>query len=171
MLYPLDELFHVYFYVEMHVRLMVFQEGQKVVLNYDIFDEFVNYSFNWPGMKTLGVAMSFREINGDMLNIDDICIRYYISSASLTAEQFAQASREHWAIENKLHWRLDVSMREDACRVRRGNAAELLAGFRHVAINLLNNHKGFKAGLKRKQRKALSSTSYLAEVLAGQELS
>ncbi len=62
-------------------------------------------------------------------------------------------------------------MREDSCRVQRGDAAKLLAGFRHIAINLLNNVIGFKGGLKRKQKKASWYTRFLSEVLAGRELS
>ncbi len=64
-------------------------------------------------------------------------------------------------------WKMDVAMREDDCRIRRGNAAEMLTGFRHMAVNMLNNTKTFKAGLKRKQKKAAMSTRYLSEVLAG----
>lgn len=134
----------------------------------DLFDEFVNLSFDWKGMKTLGVAMTFQEHKGKELDIEDICIRYYISSANLTATKFAQASREHWFIENKLHWKLDVAMDEDRCRIRRDNAPEMLAGFRHMALNLLNNVTTFKGGLQRKQKKAARSTRFLAEVLAGQ---
>ncbi|SQJ18894.1 Transposase [Salmonella enterica subsp. enterica] len=48
-------------------------------------------------------------------------VRYYISSADLTAEKFANAMRSHWDVENKLHWRLDVAMNEDDCRIRREN--------------------------------------------------
>ena len=59
-------------------------------------------------------------------------------------------------------------MKEDGCRIRRGDGAEILAGFRHIAINLLNNQKSFSGGLERKQMKAQQSTSYLAAVLAGQ---
>lgn len=60
-----------------------------------------------------------------------------------------------------------LAMREDDCRIRRGNAAEMLTGFRHMAVNMLNNTKTFKAGLKRKQKKAAMSTQYLSEILAG----
>ena len=59
-------------------------------------------------------------------------------------------------------------MGEDACRVRRGEAAEVLAGFRHIALNLLNEIKSFSGGLKRKQKKAARNSQFLAEVLAGQ---
>ncbi|MDT9091106.1 ISAs1 family transposase, partial [Escherichia coli] len=79
----------------------------------------------------------------------EMTVRYYISSADLTAEKFATAIRNHWHVENKLHWRLDVVMNEDDCRIRRGNAAELFSGIRHIAINILTNDKVFKAGLRR----------------------
>ncbi len=86
-------------------------------------------------------------------------VRYYISSADLTAEKFATAIRNHWHVENKLHWRLDVVMNEDDCKIRRGN------------INILTNDKVFKAGLRRKMRKAAMDRNYLTSVLAGSGLS
>ncbi len=103
--------------------------------------------------------------------IDFTTVRYYISSADLTAEKFATAIRNHWHVENKLHWRLDVVMNEDDCKIRRGNAAELFSGIRHIAINILTNDKVFKAGLRRKMRKAAMDRNYLASVLAGSGLS
>ena len=68
----------------------------------DIFDEFVNLSFDWKGMKTLGVIVSAR-IAENGFDANDASVRYYISSASLTAKELAHAARSHWAIENKLH--------------------------------------------------------------------
>ncbi|WP_338322426.1 ISAs1 family transposase [Shigella sonnei] len=101
----------------------------------------------------------------------EMTVRYYISSADLTAEKFATAIRNHWHVENKLHWRLDVVMNEDDCKIRRGNAAELFSGIRHITINILTNDKVFKAGLRRKMRKAAMDRNYLASVLAGSGLS
>uniref|UniRef100_UPI001560739F transposase n=1 Tax=Escherichia coli TaxID=562 RepID=UPI001560739F len=69
------------------------------------------------------------------------------------------------------NWRLDVVMNEDDCKIRRGNAAELFSGIRHIAINILTNDKVFKAGLRRKMRKAAMDRNYLASVLAGSGLS
>ena len=132
----------------------------------DVFDEFVNLAFDWKGVKTLGAILSAR-LDGGLLDSNSTSIRYYISSAKLTPEQLANAARSHWAIENKLHWKMDVAMNEDGCRIRKGNAAEMLTGFRHIAINMLNNTKTFKAGLKRKQKKAALSPQYLSEVLTG----
>ena len=78
----------------------------RLYLVSDVFDEFVNFSFDWKGMKTLGIAVSAR-MEGNSFNADDISIRYYISSAELTAEKLAKTTREHWFIENKLHWKMD----------------------------------------------------------------
>ena len=63
---------------------------------------------------------------------------------------------------------MDVALREDACRIRRGDGAENFSKIRHVALNLLNSDKSFKAGVQRKQKRAGRSESYLAEVLTGQ---
>ena len=144
---------------------------RRLYLVSDLFDEFVDLSFDWKGMRKLGIVVSARMQDGEVFDVDNTTLRYYISSANLSAEELARGSREHWHIENKLHWKMDVAMREDDCRIRRGNAASLLTGFRHIAINLLNNTKTFKGGLKRKQKKAALSISYLSEVLAGSEAS
>ena len=73
--------------------------------------------------------------------------RYHISSAELTREQFPQAVRGHWAIENSLHWVLDVVMNEDACRIYRGDAPQILACTRHMAQNMLRAETSRKANL------------------------
>ena len=66
---------------------------------------------------------------------------------------------------------LDSAMNEDACRIRRENAAENYAVVRHSALNLLNAEKTFKGGIKRKQKKANRNLDYLEQVLTGQEVS
>ncbi len=111
------------------------------------------------------------DVPDELIDFTLMTVRYYISSADLTAEKFATAIRNHWHVENKLHWRLDVVMNEDDCKIRRGNAAELFSGIRHIAINILTNDKVFKAGLRRKMRKAAMDRNYLASVLAGSGLS
>lgn len=67
-----------------------------------------------------------------------------------------------------MHWRLDVGFNEDSCRIRREQAGENFAVARHIALNLLTAETSFKAGIKRKQKKANSSNAYLSRVLAGQ---
>ncbi|QCT87265.1 ISAs1 family transposase [Escherichia sp. E4742] len=71
-----------------------------------------------------------------------------------------------------INWMRDChSSNDDDCKIRRGNAAELFSGIRHIAINILTNDKVFKAGLRRKMRKAAMDRNYLASVLAGSGLS
>jgi predicted transposase YbfD/YdcC len=90
-------------------------------------------------------------------------IRYYISSAELSAKKLAEAARQHWHIENKLHWSLDVALREGACKIHRGYAAENLARVRHIALNYLKGETNFKGGgIRRKQKKAALDENYLA---------
>ncbi|MCE9664052.1 ISAs1 family transposase [Halomonas sp. M5N1S17] len=75
----------------------------------EITDEFQEISNEWPGMKTLGVVMSFRQEGEGAPEAP--MIRYYISSADLSAKKLAEAARQHWHVENKLHWYLDVALR------------------------------------------------------------
>lgn len=70
-----------------------------------------------------------------------------------------------------MHWRPDVGFNEDSCSIRREQAGENLAVARHIALNLLTAEKSFKAGIKRKQKKANRSNAYLSLVLAGQGVS
>ena len=67
----------------------------------------------------------------------------------------------------QVHWRLDVGMREDECQIVRGEAGENLAVCRHIAMNLLTADKTFKAGIKRKQKRAGRNNEYLAQILTG----
>ncbi|MCL1158957.1 ISAs1 family transposase, partial [Shewanella inventionis] len=90
-----------------------------------------------------------------------------ISSATLTAEELAASAREHWNIENGLHWKLDVGMKEDDCRIRRNGAPEIMAGVRHVAVNRLQSETSFKKGVRAKQMKANRNTDYLEKVIFG----
>jgi len=63
--------------------------------------------------------------------------RYYISSATLTAEAAGRAVRGHWGIENRLHWVLDVTFNDDQSRLRKGFGAKNMAVVRHFALNLV----------------------------------
>lgn len=90
--------------------------------------------------------------------------RYYMTSMKDPAQTIASAIREHWNIENKLHWRLDVLMREDECRIRSGNSAENFAVLRHFALNLLKTEPT-KKSIKRKQKTAGWDHSYLLQIL------
>lgn len=143
------------------------REETRLHIVSDVPDDLIDFTFEWKGLKKLCVAVSFREEIAAQMKEPEIYVRYYISSADLSAEKFARSIREHWHIENRLHWCLDAVMNEDDCRIRRGNAAELFSGIRHIAVNILRQENVFKAGLRRKMRKAAMDNNYLATVLAG----
>jgi predicted transposase YbfD/YdcC len=79
----------------------------------------------------------------------------------------AVSAREHWSIENGLHWKLDVGMKEDDCRIRRNGVPETMAGVRLVAINRLQSDTTFEKGVRAKQMKANRNTDYLEKVIFG----
>jgi predicted transposase YbfD/YdcC len=91
-------------------------------------------------------------------------VRYYISST----KELLEAARSHWPIESQLHWQLDAGMREDDRRIRREQAGENMATIRHIApSNALKGDTSFKAGMKRKQKRASRNNTYLSQVVAG----
>lgn len=124
--------------------------------------EIVKQFPTWKGLNTLGVAIGYRR---DSKGNESLEYRYYISSAALTEEQFAKAVRGHWGIENQLHWVLDVTMKEDACPIYRGDAAQILATVRHMALNMLRAEKGKTASIRRKQKIAAMNSDYLEQVI------
>ncbi|CEE93303.1 transposase [Xenorhabdus nematophila str. Anatoliense] len=117
----------------------------------------------WKDLKSIGVAIRYRF--DKMRKKESLDYHYYISSAELEPERFGAAVRGHWGIENRVHWVLDVSMNEDACAIRRGNAAEILAGIRHFALNMLRAENSVKASIRRKTKMANMSCEYLDKVL------
>ncbi|MFN4322896.1 MAG: ISAs1 family transposase, partial [Aeromonas media] len=82
-----------------------------------------------------------------------------------TCSHLPSAVRGHWAIENSLHWVLDVVMNEDACQIYRGDAPQILACARHMAQNMLRAETSRKASLRKKQQFAGMSSPYLEKVL------
>jgi predicted transposase YbfD/YdcC len=90
--------------------------------------------------------------------------RYYVSSAALSAQQAAHAVRGHWAIENRLHWVLDVVFAEDQSRLRKGHGAKNMAIVRHFAINLIRAATD-KKSIKLRRKIAGWDPNYLAERL------
>ena len=78
-----------------------------------------------------------------------------------------EAVRSHWSIENSLHWTLDVTYREDQCRVRKDNAPQNMAALRHISHNLLKVESSLKTGIQGKRLQAGWREDYLLKVLHG----
>jgi predicted transposase YbfD/YdcC len=91
--------------------------------------------------------------------------RSYISSRALSVQAFADAVRSHWAIENNLHWTLDVTFNEDQSRLRAGHGAKNMAVIRHFALNLVRQAKD-KRSIKRRRKRAAWDPKYLLQILA-----
>lgn len=88
----------------------------------------------WPQCKTLGLVASWRSVGGKAGELEQ---RYYISSRELSPEELATAVRAHWAVENQLHWILDVNFGEDACTAKKDHAPQNLNLLRKIVLNLL----------------------------------
>jgi predicted transposase YbfD/YdcC len=119
---------------------------------------------DWAGLKTFICVESVRTVNGDT----STARRYYISDlGGQDPKTMLHYIRGHWGIENKLHWSLDVSFREDDLRNRAGHSAENFSRIRRLALNLLRQNKTYKVGANAKRLRACLEQDYLLKVLAG----
>jgi predicted transposase YbfD/YdcC len=114
----------------------------------------------WKKLKTVGVAIRSSRRAGQ--TTDDV--RYYINSLPLNVKLFAKSVRGHWGIENSLHWCLDVTFREDECRVRERNMTDNLAWLKRFAISLLKQVED-KLSVAMRRRFCGWNENYLAQVL------
>ena len=120
---------------------------------------------HWPSLTTVLAIENIRGINGSGKVTAEI--RYYLSSSKLPLTQLAAAARSHWAIENGLHWVLDVGFNEDASRVRERTAARNLALLRKIALNFARANTSLKASLKGKRKSAAWDNDFMATLIAG----
>lgn len=116
----------------------------------------------WAGLRSIGMV----ERECVQANKTSIERRYFINSIPADAQLFAHAARAHWGIENSLHWRLDVAMREDESRIRKDNSPALFAMLRHLSINLFEKTSS-KQSLKQKRFKAALSDDFRQQVVFG----
>ena len=114
-------------------------------------------------LHSVGMVEARREV-GDTVQVET---RYFLTSLPAQGVRFAQAVRQHWGIENSLHWVLDVSFNEDACRIRKDKGAQTFAVLRHIALNLLRREPHHKRGIKARRKRAGWDRDYLFQVLTG----
>jgi predicted transposase YbfD/YdcC len=131
-------------------------------LQVEIDTGWLNDIDKWRSIKTVIQIDSQRHINGKVTNET----RYYISSLPVDAERLNRIIRQHWEVES-MHWTLDMTFKEDASRIRRGNAAEVMNALRKVALNIVKNDKTRKASMKRKLKMAALDDDFRAQLLLG----
>lgn len=117
---------------------------------------------DWAGFKTLVMVEASREKNGQIQEEK----RYYLSSRVASAKDFNGFVRNHWSIENQLHWHLDVSFCEDRSRIRKDNAPENMAILRKIALQALKQEQNKKKqSIKSKRKIAGWNDQYLLDIL------
>jgi predicted transposase YbfD/YdcC len=116
----------------------------------------------WRDLSAVGIAISERVDSRGRASLET---RYYILSRLVSVQEFADAVRGHWGIENNLHWQLDVSFREDECRVCRDHAPANLSVIRRFALGLLKRETNCRKGIEIKRMKCAGSDEYREKVL------
>lgn len=123
---------------------------------------FHKYKKHWRDLSAVVRVESERYKNGEI----ETSVRYYITSLPFKEyKRMCQAIRQHWSIENNLHWKLDVGLNEDACLASRGYAAENLSTLRKLVLKLLENETSMPHGIKMKRLRAANSCRYLRKVI------
>ena len=123
--------------------------------------EWLTKRHNWPGLNGVVIVESTREI-GSKIEHET---RLYITSLVLTAPLMGAIVRGHWAIENSLHWVLDMVFRDDECRVRTDHAPANFTTIRHMAQNLLRRPSD-KHSLRARRKAAGWDDDFLASLVA-----
>ena len=125
----------------------------------------------WPGLTggSLALVERTRQDLGDLTGKTTVERHYYISTLhgcdDPAAQKIARYARGHWAVENNLHWQLDVSFNEDERRIRTGHGAENFSRLNRIALNLLKREAGLKAGIKGKRLNAGWDHDYLLKLI------
>lgn len=119
--------------------------------------------YDFPGVTAFGRVTSRRHVRGR--RADAPVVRHYLLSKYMSAERLLQVTRSHWAIENQLHWVLDVQFAEDANRARKDHAPENLAIVRKLALNILRAHPA-RTSIRLKIKRAGWDNAFLMAVLS-----
>lgn len=115
---------------------------------------------DWPGIRAIATITATRETGTDKTT----ATRHYISSLALEPERLLTVARSHWAIENSLHWILDVAMNEDRARNRTGNGPENLAILRRIALNLARAEPS-KGSMRGKLKRAGWNDNFILQLI------
>jgi predicted transposase YbfD/YdcC len=119
----------------------------------------------WPRLRSVLAIESIRSVNSAPTKVESE-IRYLLTSCPDDPAVLGQAIRSHWAVENALHWVLDVTFREDDSRVRDRTAARNLALLRKIALNIVGRDQTTKTSVRARRKKAAWNDSYMLKLLA-----
>src|SRR5829696_5506732 len=120
----------------------------------------------WPELSATLAVETIRGVSGtDKVEAE---IRYFLTSCGDDPAVLARAIRRHWAIENGLHWVLDLTFREDDSRVRDRTAARNLALLRKIALNLVARDRSSRTSLRGRRKKAAWNDAYMLQIIANQ---
>ena len=133
-------------------------ETRTITVIHDV--DWLRERHNWPGLNAVVVVNSQREI-GDKVERET---RFYITSLMLAASLLAPIVRSHWAIENGLHWVMDMVFRDDEARVRTNHAPANFCTLKHMAQNLVRLAPG-KSSLRQKRMAAGWDDDFLASLI------
>jgi predicted transposase YbfD/YdcC len=137
--------------------------GRQEMRSYHILvDPEMPSKADWVGLRVIGMCYSECVRAGKTSSE----VRYFIGSRKAKAQVYGQALRNHWGIENHLHWQMDVTFGEDNNRVHKRHGAENLALVRRLALSLLKQHPD-KRSIACKRLLAALDPAFLEEVLHG----
>jgi predicted transposase YbfD/YdcC len=128
-----------------------------------IRDTSVGAANRFPGVAALARITSRRRLRGKPA--EKPAVRYYLLSKYIPAKRLLQIVRGHWAIENQLHWVLDVVFCEDSSRTRKDNAPENLAILRRFAVNIIRSHTD-QISMRQKVKRAGWDDAFLLELIS-----
>jgi len=134
-------------------------ETRDITVIHDV--DWLQENHQWPGLKSLVMVDSAREVGGKI----ERETRFYITSLVLAASLIGPLIRDHWAVENGLHWVLDMVFRDDECRLRTDHAPANFTTIKHIALNLIRRATG-KDSLRLKRKVAAWDDAFLAGVIS-----
>lgn len=124
--------------------------------------EWLRQRHKWPGLNRVVIVESARQIDGAITSET----RVYITSLRLPAYLMGPIVRDHWSVENKLHWVMDMIFRDDECRVRTDHAPENFTTLKHMALNLIRRAPS-KDSIRLRRKVAAWDDNFLACIIAG----
>lgn len=134
-------------------------ETRRVTVVHDV--AWLQERHAWPGLQGVVIVDSGREIGGR----EERETRYYLTSSAGPAKQLGPMVRDHWGVENGLHWVMDMTFRDDECRIRTEHAPENFVTIKHMAANIARKAPG-RDSLRLRLKTAAWDDDYLAKLIA-----